>query len=127
MGVRLATKAGVSILAMLLAALPVVACARPGAAMTAAEHACCKRMAEKCGRSDMVKSHGCCQTQVPPGDLHALKAQSSQIDHSLLELHAQPIALQAIATSQLMFHTSVPSPAHSPPGPLSSSTAVLRI
>src|SRR6185369_13658211 len=82
--VRLAAKIGVSILAMLLAALPVMACARPGAAMTAAEHDCCKRMAAQCGRSGMAKSHQCCQTQVSLGDFHALKAQSSQLDHSLL-------------------------------------------
>ena len=127
MGVRLATKVGVSILAMLLAALPVMACARPGATMTAAEHDCCKRMAEQCGHSGMAKSHGCCQTQVSPNDFHALKAPSSHLDHSLLELHAQPVLLQAIADPELMFSTSVPFPTHSPPGLLSSATTVLRI
>ena len=127
MRVRLATKAGVSILAILLAALPVMACARPGATLTAAEHDCCKRMAEQCGRSGMAKSHGCCHLQVSPGDLHALKAPSSQLDHSLLQLHTQPVALQAIAAPQLMFATSMPSPSHSPPGPLCSATTVLRI
>ncbi len=127
MFVRLAAKVGVSILAMLLAALPVMACARPGAAMTAAEHDCCKRMAEQCGRSGMAKSHGCCQTQVSPGDFHALKAPSSQLDHSLLELHAQAITLQVIADPQLMFTTSIASATHSPPGLLSTVTTVLRI
>jgi hypothetical protein len=127
MRVRLAAKVGVSILVMLLAVLPVMACARPGAAMTAAEHDCCKRMAEQCGRSGMAKSHGCCQIQVSPGDLHALKAPSSQLDHSLLELHTQPVALRAIAAPQLMCTTNMPSPTHSPPGPLCSATTVLRI
>jgi hypothetical protein len=127
MGVRLATKIGVSILAMLLAALPVMACARPGAAMTAAEHDCCKRMAEQCGRSGMAKSHGCCQTPVSPNDFHALKAPSSHLDHSLLELHTQPVALQAIAELQLIFSTSIPFPTHSPPGLVSLATTLLRI
>ena len=127
MGVRLAAKVGVSILAMLLAALPVMACARPGAAMTAAEHACCKRMAEQCGGSGMAKSHGCCQPQVSPGDFHALKAPSSPLDHTLLGVYAQPVAAQAIFDSQLMFTTSMPSPTDSPPGLLSSATTVLRI
>jgi len=127
MGVRLVAKVGVSVLALLLAALPVMACARPGAAMTAAEHDCCKRMAGQCGRSGMAKSHGCCQTQVSPNDFHALKASSSQLDHSSLGHHAQPIALQALADLQLMFTTSIPSPTHSPPGLLSSATTVLRI
>jgi hypothetical protein len=127
MRVRLATKVGVSVLAMLLAVLPVMACARPGAAMTAAEHDCCKHMAEQCGHSGMAKSHGCCQTQVSPGDLHALKAPSSQLDHSSLELPGQSVALQAIAATQLMFTTSMRFFTHSPPGPLCSATTVLRI
>jgi hypothetical protein len=127
MGVRLVAKVGVSVLALLLAALPVIACARPGAVMTAAEHDCCKRMAEQCGHSGMANSHGCCQTQVSPNDFHALKALSSHLDHSSLGHHAQPIALQAIAAPQLMFSTSIPFPTHSPPGLLSSATTVLRI
>jgi hypothetical protein len=126
MHVRLATKAGVSILAMLLAALPVMACARPGAAMTRAERDCCKRMAEQCGHSGMVRSHGCCQTQVSQGDLHALKAPSSLLDHSLPELQAQSAALQAVTNTQL-FNTSTPSPTHSPPGLLCSASTILRI
>jgi hypothetical protein len=125
--VRLATKAGVSILAMLLAALPVMACARPGAAMTRAERDCCKRTAERCGRSGMAKSHGCCQTQVSPGDLHALKAPSSELDRSLQALYEQPVSAQAIFDPQLMFTVGTSSPTHSPPGLLSLATSVLRI
>jgi hypothetical protein len=127
MSLRLLIKAGVSILAMLLAALPVMACARPGAAMTRAERDCCKRMAEQCGRSGMAKSHGCCQTQVSPGDLHALKAPSSELDHSLLELHSQLVALQATTVPQLVFTAGTSSATHSPPGQLSLATTVLRI
>ena len=127
MGVRLVAKVGTSALALLLAAMPVMACTIPGAVMTAAERDCCKRMAEQCGRSGMAKSHGCCQTQVSPNDFHALKAPSSHLDHSLLELQAQPVVLQAIADPQLMFSTSIPFPTHSPPGLLSSATTVLRI
>jgi hypothetical protein len=127
MSVRLMVKAGVAILAMLLAALPVMACARPGAAMTVAEHACCKRMAEQCGGSGMAKSHGCCQPQVSPSELHSLKAPASQLDHPLLGAHAQPVASQAIFDSQLMFTASMPPPTDSPPGELSTATTVLRI
>src|SRR6266705_895979 len=112
MGVSFAAKAGVSIFALVLAALPAMACTVPGATMTAAERDCCKRMAEQCGHSGMAKSHGCCQPQVSPNHFHALKAPSSQLDHSSLELHAQPVALQAIADRQLMFTESIPSPTH---------------
>jgi len=125
MRVRLAAKVGVSILALLLAAMPVMACAKPAAAMTAAERNCCKRMAEQCGRSSMAKSHGCCQTQISPRDLQALKTPSSQLDHCLLELHTQAIMLPAIAYPQLI--TNIASATPSPPGLISSSTTVLRI
>src|SRR6266700_7500407 len=97
MGVRLLVKVGISALALLMAALPAMACAIPGAVMTAAERDCCKRMANQCGHSGMAKSHGCCEIQTAPNDFHALKASFTQVDHSLIDLHAQPVALQTIA------------------------------
>ena len=127
MGVRLAVKIGVSILALLLAAAPVMACARPAAAMTAAERDCCKRMAEQCHRSGMANSHGCCQTQTSRNGFDALKASSSQLNHSLVDFHAQPDAVQAGTALPLMFTASKPSPTHSPPGLIASATTVLRI
>jgi hypothetical protein len=39
---KLLSKAGVFVLALLLVALPVAACVFPGAGMTAAEQNCCK-------------------------------------------------------------------------------------
>jgi len=127
MGVRLAAKARVSILALLLATLPVMACTVPGAAMTAAERDCCQRMAEQCHRSGMANSHGCCQTQASQNGLHALKTSSSQLDHSLVDIHAQAVAVQAGTALPVMFTASIPSPTHSPPGLLASATTVLRI
>jgi hypothetical protein len=124
--VRLEAKICVSILGLLLAALPVMACTIPGTAMTKAEHDCCKKMAEQCGRSGMGKPHGCCQTQASPNDFNALKASSSQFDHSLVDLHMLPANVQA-AKLQLMFVPSISSPTHSPPGLLASATTVLRI
>ncbi len=126
MGVNFAAKAGVAILALLLAALPVMACTVPGATMTAAERDCCKRMAEQCHRSGMVNSHGCCQTQASPNGLHALKTSSSQLDHSLIDIYAQPVAA-ADTTPPLILTASMPSPTHSPPGLIASATTVLRI
>ena len=126
MGVRLLVKVGISALALLMAALPVMACTVPGAVMTAAERECCKRMANQCGHSGMAKSHGCCEIQTAPNDFHALKASFSQLDHSLIDLHAQPTALLRIAVSQLMFTPNTTFPAHGPPG-LVLATTVLRI
>ena len=127
MGVNFAAKAGVSILALLLAALPVMACTVPGATMTAAERDCCKRMAEQCHRSGMANSHGCCQTQTSRNGFDALKASSSQLDHSLVDIHVQFAAMQAGTSLPLMLTASMPSPTHSPPGLLASVTTVLRI
>jgi hypothetical protein len=127
MGVRLLVKVGISALALLTAALPVMACTVPGAVMTAAERHCCKRMASQCGHSGMAKSHGCCEIQTAPNDFHALKASFSQLDHSLIDLHAQPIALQRIAVSQLRFTPNTTFPTHGPPGLVYSATTVLRI
>ena len=81
MGVSFAAKVGVSILALLVAALPAMACTVPGATMTAAEHDCCKRMAEQCGHSGMAKSHGCCQPQVSPSDFHPLIVATLYLFH----------------------------------------------
>ncbi len=127
MFVRLVLKAVAAILAMLLAALPVMACARRGVAMTAAERDCCKRMAEKCGRSGMAESHECCQAQVSPNDFRALKASSSPIGHSLVSVQAQPLVLQPTVAPRFGFVAGIASPPHSPPGLLSSGTTVLRI
>jgi hypothetical protein len=123
---RLSVKIGVSILVLLLAAAPVMACARPAATMTAAERDCCKRMAKQCGRSGMTQSHGCCQSEVSPSNFRALKASSSQLDHSLFQIHVLPVALPVITGSQ-MFGTNVASPTYSPPGPVYLATTVLRI
>ena len=127
MGVRLVAKLGISSLVLLLAALPVMACAVPGAVMTAAERDCCKRMANQCGHSGMAKSHGCCEIQTAPNDFHALKASFSQPDHSLIDLHAQPVASQTIADSHLLLTTNTTFPTHSPPGLGYPATTVLRI
>lgn len=124
---RVATKIAVSTLALLLAALPAMACAIPGAVMTAAERNCCKRMANQCGHSGMAKSHGCCEIQTAPNDFHALKASSSQLDHSLIDLHAQPVALQTVTDSQSIFTTNTGFPTHGPPDLVYSASTVLRI
>lgn len=127
MSVRLAAKVAISALALLLAAQPVMACAVPGAVMTAAERDCCKRMADQCGRSGMAKSHGCCEIQTAPNDFHALKASFSQLNHSSIEFHAQPVVFQTMAGLQLMFTTNTTSPTHSPPGLVNLATTILRI
>ena len=128
MDVRLAAKVGISALALLLAALPVMACTIPGAAMTAAEHDCCKRMAHDCEMSGMKQSHSCCQTTPVPDHLSAIKSSSDMGSKHLapVVLHGLPSmpAVAAIAGSG----SSLSAPdIHSPPVSPPASISVLRI
>jgi hypothetical protein len=127
MGVRLGAKVGVSLLAMLLGALPVMACTVPGVTMTAAERDCCKRMAERCGHSSMAKSHGCCQPQASPSRFEVLKSCSFQLNVSLVDFHIQPAMFRATGESPLLCITKIASAPHGPPGLSSVGTTVLRI
>src|SRR5438445_1577295 len=70
-------KAGVSLLSLLLFAAPIMACALPAMAMTAAERDCCKRMAGECGKKGM--SHSCCQTTTAPDHLPAIKSSAEVV------------------------------------------------
>ena len=128
MTLKLLTKLGVFALALMLAALPVAACVLPGTAMTSAERECCKKMAEQCGDMGMAKSHPCCKVTATPGDFHALKTTSSQLDHvSLVLFHALPFTAQTDSYFSVAQWSSRVSCTHSPPGLESPTTTVLRI
>jgi hypothetical protein len=121
-------KIGVFALAALFAAMPVMACALPDAAMTAAERECCKKMVRQCGDMEMAKSHPCCQSTATPADFHALKTASSQLHHvSLILSHTLPVASPADAHFSLAQSSSRVSCTHSPPGLSSTTTTILRI
>src|SRR5258708_24504522 len=57
-----------SILAVLLFGGPLIACAVPGARLSADEKECCKQMGGTCHRngSGMPQSHSCCKSVVQP-------------------------------------------------------------
>jgi hypothetical protein len=121
-------KVGVFALAALFAAMPVMACAVPNAAMTSAERECCEKMARQCGDMGMAKSHPCCQSIATPADFHALKAPSSRLHHvSLVLFHALPLSAQADTYFSLAQWSSLVSCTHSPPGLDSTTTTILRI
>src|SRR5206468_8019782 len=125
---RLLTKLGVSALALMLAALPVVACVLPGAPMTSAERECCKKMAEQCGDMGMAKSHPCCKVSATPADFHALKTASSQLDHvSLVLFQALHLTAQTDAYFSVAQWSSRVSCTHSPPGLEAPTTTVPKI
>jgi hypothetical protein len=119
---------GVFASAVLFAALPVMACAVPNAAMTPAERECCKKMAGRCGDGGMTKSHPCCQVTASSADFHALKTPSSQLHHfSLVLSHTLPVTSQAEASGSRAPWSSGVSCTHSPPGLGSTTTPILRI
>src|SRR6185312_1094932 len=93
---RFVTKATVSLLALLLVALPLMACVQPGVVMTAAEQACCKQMAQRCGDAGMAKSHNCCHPQISRTDWHAVQS-SNDFSHILVASQTQSIIDRQIA------------------------------
>jgi hypothetical protein len=115
-------------LTVLFAAMPVLACAMPNSAMTAAERECCKKMAGQCGDMGMAKSHPCCQKTSTSSDFDALKTASSQDHHfSLTVFHALALPFAVSSNSSLAqwsFSTLYP---HGPPGLAPTFQTILRI
>jgi cytochrome c556 len=125
---KIMRRVAVFTLAVVLAALPVMACAVPAGAMTPAERDCCKKMAGQCGDMGMAKSHPCCKATATPADFHALKTASSQLHLvSIVLFHALPITSQTGAYVSLAQWSFRASGTHSPPGLESLTTTVLRI
>src|SRR5712691_7595482 len=121
-------KVGVSVLSLVLLAMPIMACVMPAIAMTAAERDCCKRMAHECGKG-MAKPHSCCQTTTVPDHLPAIKSSSDVNSRhlALVLVHALP-PLPTVTTipesgSSSPWATDIHSPPVSPPVTIS----VLRI
>jgi hypothetical protein len=50
-----------TVIAVLWAVTPAIACLMPMHQMTQAEHECCVKMAQQCGSSVMPSSHSCCR------------------------------------------------------------------
>jgi hypothetical protein len=67
------------ILVLTLVAQPLAACMTPGHTMTAAEHACCMKMATMCESSAMPASHSCCKQAVSPQVITLAKMWSRDI------------------------------------------------
>ena len=115
-------------MALALAALPVAACVLPGAAMTAAEQDCCKKMAGQCGHAGMTKSHSCCQVAAAPSNLQALKTSVTQAaDFDFMASHSLLVSTQLIPALTAESATFQTSDVHDPPGLEALATTILRI
>lgn len=114
-------------LALLLSAAPVMACLAPGATLTVAERACCKRMAKQCGGAAMSKSHSCCQTTTGAEGSTFVKATSAQLDHIVNVTYISPVLGAFVLTGVPPVHALASFRVHGPPGPPPAAISVLRI
>jgi len=125
---RPAFKAGVSMLSLLLLAMPIMACLIPAASMTATERECCKRMAGECGKAGMPQSHPCCQTTTVPDQFAAIKisANVNSVQVTLAVTYLPHHTFMTLAPQE-----SGPGPwaadIYSPPVSPPASSSVLRI
>lgn len=53
-----------ALVAVMVLAPALLACALPGVEMSAEEKACCRHMAEQCGDPAMPESHSCCSKTI---------------------------------------------------------------
>jgi hypothetical protein len=112
-----------TMIAVLWAVTPAIACLVPMHQMTPAEHECCLKMAQQCGSSVMPSSHSCCQ-------VHQRETAVSPVSTYPPN---RPFALAIVPPSSIVLAdsavTSAISPALEAPPPESSPgyISVLRI
>src|SRR5689334_11127632 len=100
---------------------PLLACVTPGHTMTAAEHACCVKMASMCNSSAMPMSHSCCKQSVSPQSIALAKLRSGDPAAPAVLVTEFVVALPPfVQISDLL-------PSDSPPGSPPKLSTVLRI
>lgn len=112
-----------ALVALIILAPPLLACALPGVQMSDEEKACCRHMADECGSADMPDSHSCCKksTAAQTGSF-----QMKQCDVSSLEIAAHVSAARLFLAPAVPLVGTEPNIfffPESPPG----HTSVLRI
>jgi hypothetical protein len=110
---------------LLMLGVPAMACVIPDAQLTEAEKACCRQMAQQCGKMDMPNGHSCCDTTVKPQQSAMLKPTPSfSYDGS-----AFAFVLVAItpAPKQVPADNAIRALRHPPPNADAPSIEILRI
>jgi hypothetical protein len=111
----------VSILLLLTASAPVLACVT-GVAMSQEESACCRSMHGQCGEMSRM---GCCRTEVRTDDTPQLTTTSPAVSvHWVCVAHLSPLfsPVHLVVSAVLLMPDE-----HSPPGLITAKTTVLRI
>ena len=110
-----------SLVVVALVAQPLAACVTRAQTMTAAEHACCMKMASMCNSSAMPMSHSCCKRTISPHVIALGKLGSGDLVVSAALASELALSLPKIV------HLRDIDQANSPPGSPPKLTTVLRI
>lgn len=125
---RLVAKAGAVALTLILSAVPTMACLLPTVTLTAAEHECCKRMGNQCGRAGMPSSHSCCRRLTGAEATAFITASSARLDHvSDVSYHISPLAASFPVSGVPPVPPHSDLGVHGPPGSPPATISVLRI
>jgi hypothetical protein len=111
------------LVAVIVLAPSLLACALPGVQMNAEEMACCRHMSAQCGDAAMPESHSCCKKTI---SAQAGAFQIKQRDSASLEMVGLAVAPRFFAAPVVNVTTPARSfllSSESPPGHIS----VLRI
>ena len=100
---------------------PLLACVTPGHTMTAAEHACCVKMASMCNSSAMPMSHSCCKQSVSPQVIAFAKLRCGDLAAPAVLVSEFVVALPPTVQVRDLL------PSDSPPGSPPKLDTVLRI
>jgi hypothetical protein len=119
---RNAGKFAAILLLLTLVGSPAMACMLSSAALTPAEHECCRRMARQCGSMRMPASP-CCRTEVRPSHAY-LKTAAAMVSHDAVAIAPAEIV---VPSSSLALQNVAPSFVEHPPPEITLSTIVLKI
>lgn len=125
---KLLSKLGVFALALVLSAVPGMACLLPAGTLTAAERECCRQMANECGRAGMPSSHACCQRLTGAETATFIKAPGAQSLTDLASTSYVPGAIPLLLRTDLsVLQESLDFDVNRPPGSPPTIISVLRI
>ena len=111
---------------LLMLGVPAMACLIPDAQLSEAEKACCRQMANQCGKMEMPNGHSCCETTVKPQQSAMLKPVPTLSDHRIV-LDIVPAAIAASPEQAQAVYSTIRALRHPPPAAHAPTIEILRI